>query len=50
MEASSTLVLSVTQDGHYAGILAYDRLADFLLMHELRHKLPKDEGIDWTTP
>lgn len=50
MEAAATPVLAVTRDGHFAGILAFDRLADFLLMHELRHKMPKDEDIEWTTP
>lgn len=50
MEATTAPVLSVTQDGHYVGILAYDRLADFLLMQDLRKKMPLDEDIEWTTP
>lgn len=50
MEAAATPVLAVTRDDHFVGILAYDRLADFLLMHELRHKMPKDEDREWTAP
>lgn len=50
METSAIPFLAVTREGQYAGILAYDRLADFLLMHELRHKMPKDEEIEWTNP
>jgi Zn-dependent protease len=50
MEAVAMPVLAVTRDGQFAGVLAYDRLSDFLLMHELRHKMPKDEDIEWTTP
>jgi Zn-dependent protease/CBS domain-containing protein len=48
METAAIPVLAVTKDGRYTGILAYDRLADFLLLHELRHKMPKDEDIEWT--
>jgi hypothetical protein len=50
METSAAPVLAVMRDGHYAGLLVYDRLSDFLVMHELRLKMPKDEDIEWTTP
>jgi Zn-dependent protease/CBS domain-containing protein len=50
MENSAHPVLAVTKDGHYVGLLAFDRLADFLLMHELQHKMPKDDDIEWTNP
>ncbi len=48
METAALPVLAINKDGHYIGVLAYDRLADFLLMHELRHKMPKDEDLEWT--
>lgn len=50
MENTTLPVLAVTRDGHYVGLLAYDRLADFLLMHEIQHKMPKDDDIEWTNP
>ena len=50
METSAAPVLAVMRDGHYAGLLVHDRLSDFLVMHELRLKMPKDEDIEWTTP
>jgi len=50
MENTILPVLTVTRDGHYVGLLAYDRLADFLLMHEIQHKMPKDDDIEWTNP
>ncbi|MFN4894274.1 MAG: site-2 protease family protein [Pseudomonadota bacterium] len=50
MESTAAPVLAVTSEGRYVGILAYDRLADFLLMHELRNKMPKDEDIEWPNP
>jgi len=51
MDASGTPVLSVTRDGRYAGLLVFDRLADFLLMHDLRDRMPKEEeDIEWMNP
>lgn len=50
METSAKPILAVQQEGHYAGLLVYDRLSDFLVIHELRHRLPKDEDIEWTAP
>ncbi len=50
METSGHQVLAVTKDGLYKGILALDRLSDFLIMHQLRAKIPKDEDLDWTSP
>lgn len=50
METLAIPILSVTREGRYVGLLVYDRLADFLVMHELRQKLPKDEDIEWTNP
>jgi Zn-dependent protease len=50
MESSGNQVLAVTKDGSYRGILALDRLADFLIMHELRAKMPKDDDMEWTSP
>lgn len=49
LETIALPVLAVTRAGQYAGLLVYDRLADFLLMHELQHKMPKDEDFEWTT-
>ncbi len=50
MDNSSLPVLAVTRDEQYVGLLAYDRLADFLLMHELRHRMPGNDDIEWNTP
>jgi CBS domain containing-hemolysin-like protein len=50
LEGSSRHVIIVNRDGNYAGLLAYDRLADFLLMHEIRQKIPKDDDLEWSPP
>ena len=50
LEASARHVIIVTRDGNYAGLLAYDRLADFLLMNEIRQKIPKDDDLEWSPP
>jgi hypothetical protein len=50
LEGSARHVIIVTRDGNYAGLLAYDRLADFLLMNEIRQKIPKDDDLEWSPP
>jgi CBS domain-containing protein len=50
LEQSNVHVASVTRSGEYVGLLVYDRLADFLLLHEIRQKLPKDDDTEWSMP
>jgi predicted transcriptional regulator len=50
MDKSSLAVVAVTRDNHFVGLLAYDRLADFLLLQELKHRMPKEDDIEWTNP
>jgi Zn-dependent protease/CBS domain-containing protein len=50
MESSAADVLVVTQDERYVGLLAHDRLSEFLFMNEIRKKLPKDDDVEWQTP
>ena len=50
MEGSATHVVIVTRDGTYAGLLAYDRLTDFLFMHEIRQRIPNDDDLEWSPP
>ncbi len=50
MESNSTDVLVVTHEGRYIGLLAHDRLSEFLLMNEIRKKIPKDDDVEWQTP
>jgi hypothetical protein len=50
LEEENSNVAMVTRDGEYVGLLVADRLADFLLLQELRQNLPKDDDIEWSTP
>lgn len=50
IEQSGNNLLIVTKEGHYVGLLVYDRLADFLLLHEIRKNVPKDSDVEWSTP
>jgi CBS domain-containing protein len=50
MEGSARHVMVVTRNGEYAGLLAYDRLTDFLLMHEIRQRIPKEDDLEWSPP
>jgi Zn-dependent protease/CBS domain-containing protein len=50
MEKSTPHLLQVTRDGVFVGLLSYDRVAEFLLMHEVRQQLPKHEDIEWQPP
>lgn len=49
-EQSGSGVVVVKRDEQYSGLLVYDRLADFLLLHEIRQNLPKDDETEWPTP
>lgn len=50
IEQTGNTILIVTKEGHYVGLLVYDRLADFLLLHEIRKNLPKDDDVEWSMP
>jgi Zn-dependent protease/CBS domain-containing protein len=50
LEEEGLNVAVVTRGGQYVGLLVADRLADFLLLQELRQNLPKDDDIEWSTP
>jgi Mg2+/Co2+ transporter CorC len=50
LEEEGSHVAMATRDGLYVGLLVADRLADFLLLQELRQNLPKDDDIEWSTP
>jgi len=50
LEQSNVHVASVTRAGEYIGLLVYDRLADFLLLHEIRQNFPKDDDTEWSMP
>jgi Zn-dependent protease/CBS domain-containing protein len=50
LEEENSNVAVVTRGGQYVGLLVADRLADFLLLQELRQNLPKDDDIEWSTP
>jgi Zn-dependent protease/CBS domain-containing protein len=50
LEEENSNVAVVTRNGQYVGLLVADRLADFLLLQELRQNLPKDDDIEWSTP
>lgn len=51
MEAHATPVLAVRRNGEFAGLLAYDKVTDFLFMNELRQHIPKDDDeVEWSEP
>lgn len=50
LEEEGSHVAMVCRDGQYVGLLVADRVADFLLLQELRQNLPKDDDIEWSTP
>jgi Zn-dependent protease/CBS domain-containing protein len=50
LEQASVHVASVTRNGDYVGLLVYDRLADFLLLHEIRQNVSKDDDTEWSMP
>ncbi len=50
MEKSSSHAAQVTRDGRFAGILAHDRVTDFLFMHEIRQRISKDDEFEWSPP
>lgn len=50
LDEEGTNVAVVSRNGQYAGLLVADRIADFLLLQELRQNLPKDDDIEWSTP
>jgi Zn-dependent protease/CBS domain-containing protein len=50
LERSNALVASVQREGSYVGLLVYDRLSDFLLMHEIRRAISKDDEAEWSMP
>jgi Zn-dependent protease/CBS domain-containing protein len=50
LEETQSHVVLVMQDGLCAGLLVYDRVADFLLMNGIRDSLPKDDDAEWSTP
>jgi len=50
LDEEGSNVAIVTREGHYIGLLVADRLADFLVLQELRKNLPKDDDIEWSTP
>jgi Zn-dependent protease/CBS domain-containing protein len=50
LEEEGSNVAVVTRNGQYIGLLVADRLADFLLLQELRQNFPKDDDIEWSTP
>ncbi len=50
MEKSSSHAVQVTRDGNFSGILAYDRVTDFLFMHEIRQQIAKEDEFEWSPP
>lgn len=50
LDEEGSNVAIVSREGRYIGLLVADRLADFLLLQELRQNLPKDDDIEWSTP
>jgi CBS domain-containing protein len=50
MEKSSSHTVQVNRDGHFVGILAHDRVTDFLFMHEIRQQISKDDEFEWSPP
>lgn len=50
LEEEQSHVALVTRDGSFAGILAYDRVADFLLMKGIRNHFPQEEETEWSSP
>ncbi len=50
MEKSAHHLVQVTRDGIFVGLLSFDRVTDFLFMHEMREKLPKQEDTEWQPP
>ncbi len=50
LEQSQSHVAFVTKDDSFAGILAYDRIADFLLMKGIRNHFPQEDETEWPSP
>ncbi len=50
LDQEGSTVAVATRDGKFVGLLVSDRLADFLLLQELRKNIPKDDDIEWSTP
>ncbi len=50
MEKSASHAAQVSREGEFVGVLAYDRLTDFLFMHEIRQQIPKEDEFEWSPP
>jgi len=50
LDRANSTVASVQREGIYVGLLVYERLSDFLLMHEIRRAISKDNETEWSMP
>lgn len=50
LEEEQSHVALVNREGIFAGILAYDRVADFLMMKGIRNHFPREEEAEWPNP